>query len=256
MINKIRKHIVTYPSVNRTINILLNNVSGILDNQFIGMYLHGSLALNDFVPERSDVDIVVVTKEVIPENKLEKLKSMHHKITSSNLPYVKRMECTYIPIESLRNYEQEKAYFPCLHVGGDFYTDGFGIIEKHVLREKGKVINGPDPKSFIKPVSSDKLKSAALESLKNWWLPKLKDHLKLKEDDYQVYAILTMCRILYTAKFGKVVSKSVAAQYVTSTMNKKWTKLIHEALLWKIGNKFTHLEETLNFIKYTNEIVK
>lgn len=241
----------SYSSVNKILNILLKNISDILKEQFVGIYIHGSLALHDFVPERSDIDLVVLTKEVLLEETLKKLKVIHDKISSSKLLYAQRIECIYIPIDSLRNYSQEKAYFPCLHVGGEFYTDGFGIIEKHVLREKEIIIKGPDTKSFMKPVTAAELKKAALDSLREWWLPKLKDHSKLLKDDYQVYAVLTMCRALYTIQFGDIASKSTAAQYAVKTLDAKWAKLIRETLSWKNREKFNKLDETLNFIKYT-----
>lgn len=240
-----------YSSVNLILDLLLRNVFAILGNQFLGMYIHGSLALDDFVPDRSDIDLVVVTKTIIPDDLLVKLKLMHKKISSSKMQYAKRIECVYIPIDFLKNYVQEKAYFPCLHVGGNFYTDGFGLIEKHVLREKGIVLKGQSTKSFIKPVNSSELKQAAIESLKNWWFRKLKDHSKLFNDDYQVYAILTMCRALYTVQKGEIVSKTTAAQYAKRTIGKKWSVLIDKALLWQMRDKFNHLEETLEFIEFT-----
>jgi len=244
------KSFVSNFQVNELLNTLLNYLSEILGNQLIGVYLHGSLALNDFKPDRSDIDLVVVTKNILPDDILEKLKEIHQKITSSNSSYAKRIECIYIPIESLKNYKEENAYFPCLHIGGDFYTDGFGLLEKHVLREKGIVIQGPEPKSFIKPVSANELKRAALNSLKEWWLPKLKDHSKLKADDYQVYAILTMCRALYTIQRGEITSKTAASQYAKQIFDHKWIELIDEALSWEIGKKFNRLSETLSYIRY------
>jgi len=208
------KSFTLYSSVNEILNILIKSINELLGERFLGMYVHGSLALNDFVPDRSDIDLVVVTKSIIPNNILKKIELMHKKISLSNLEYAKKLECIYIPINSLKHYSQEKAYFPCLHVGGAFYTDGFGLIEKHVLREEGIVLKGPNPKTFINPVSSSELKQAAIESLKNWWLPKLEKHPKHMESDYQVYAVLTMCRAIYTTQNGNIVSKSIAAQYV------------------------------------------
>jgi len=45
----------------------LNKVVGIwkkhLDNQLIGVYLHGSIALNAFMPESSDIDILAVVED-------------------------------------------------------------------------------------------------------------------------------------------------------------------------------------------------
>lgn len=238
-------------NVDELINLLLSKITNILRKEFIGMYLSGSLALDDFAPDRSDIDLVVVTKNALPEKNLKELRVMHDEVVASKLTYSKRTECIYIPIDSLINYSQKNAYFPCLHVGGDFYVDGFGIIEKHILREKGKVISGPDPKSFIKPVNSNGLKKAALDSLKEWWLPQLTDHSKLVRDDYQVYAVLTMCRAFYTLQFGEIVSKSVAAKYTREMLDTKWTKLIEDALAWKDKERFNKLAETLDLIKFT-----
>ena len=245
------KSFTPYSSVNKILDYLLINTSDILNDQLIGMYIHGSLALNDFVPDRSDIDLVIVTKNTLTDNLLEKLKFLHERITLSDLPYSKRIECIYIPIKSLKNYSQEKAYFPCLHVGGKFYIDGFGLIEKYILRENGITIKGQNPKLFIKPVTPSELKRVAFESLKNWWLPQLTNHSRLVKDDYQVYAILTMCRAFYTIENGDIVSKSKAASFVKKTLDKKWTLLIDEALLWKIGKNFNHLKETLDFIQFT-----
>ena len=193
----------------------------------------------------------MVTNNILQADILEKLKTMHKKITSGNSSFAKRIECIYIPIKSLKNYEKENAYFPCLHVGGDFYTDGFGLLEKHILREKGIILKGPDPKTFIRPVFPNELKKATLDSLREWWFPKLTDHSKLQEDDYQVYAILTMCRAFYTVQFGDIASKSKAAEYAKKTLESKWASLINEALAWKNGKNFHKLEETLNFLEYT-----
>jgi hypothetical protein len=248
--------ITSYPSVNLLIDLLLDNINKILGNKFLGMYIQGSLALKDFAPYRSDIDLVILTSDILQGEILDKLQLFHKKIIEKKVDYAQRLECIYIPIDSLRNYHKEKAYFPSLHTGGDFYIDGFGIIEKHILREKGIVIKGPDPESFIKPVNSNELKQTAIESLMNWWYPQLTDHSRLAHDDYQVYAVLTMCRALYTIQNGEIVSKSEAAKYAKQTIDRKWTSLIDTALSWKIGDKFNKLQETLDFMRFTLEFVE
>src|SRR5687768_72198 len=56
-----------YTDVNEILHLLLVNVKEILKDQFLGMYLYGSLSSGDFNPETSDVDFLVVTKEVLSE---------------------------------------------------------------------------------------------------------------------------------------------------------------------------------------------
>lgn len=44
-----------YPGVYAILQKLKLNVQNVLKEQFIGMYIHGSLALGDFNPESSDI---------------------------------------------------------------------------------------------------------------------------------------------------------------------------------------------------------
>ena len=51
----------------------------ILGSQFIGMYLHGSLANGGF-DEHSDIDVIVVTASDISEEAFSALQEMHEQI--------------------------------------------------------------------------------------------------------------------------------------------------------------------------------
>jgi len=235
----------------KLIETLLNELEEIFKDQFLGMYINGSLAMDDFQPDRSDIDLVVTTKELLSGKLLEEIKLMHNKIYNSGILYSQRYGSIYIPLNFLENYIEDKAFFPCFNDGGTFTTNGFGVIENHMLYEHGIIVKGLPPKSFMKPVSSDELKKAAIRVLNNWWKPQLTDHSRLIKDDYQVYAVLTMCRVLYTINSGKVVSKSKAAKYAKMVVDEKLQKLIDDALLWKIGEGFNKLDKVLEFIKFT-----
>ena len=58
---KIAQPPTPYPEVNVLLFRLLKEVQEALGEQFIGMYLYGSLASGDFDEKSSDVDFVVVT---------------------------------------------------------------------------------------------------------------------------------------------------------------------------------------------------
>lgn len=47
------------------IDILQHNLDEILQNNFIGTYIHGSLALGGFNDQTSDIDLIVVTKTTL-----------------------------------------------------------------------------------------------------------------------------------------------------------------------------------------------
>ena len=56
-----------YPEVNSVVDDMFVRVKGVLGNDVVGMYLCGSLALGDFMPNRSDVDMVIVTADEISD---------------------------------------------------------------------------------------------------------------------------------------------------------------------------------------------
>src|ERR1043166_2945371 len=71
-----------YPDVNEILDKLLSNVREILQDQFIGMYLFGSLANGDF-DKFSDIDVLVVTNNDISDRVFSALQSMHTRIAST-----------------------------------------------------------------------------------------------------------------------------------------------------------------------------
>ncbi len=90
--------------------------------------------------------------------------------------------------------------------------------------------------------------------LREWWAPMLHNpDPRLHGSEYQAYAVLTLCRALYTLEYGDIVSKSVAARWAQGTIDKRWKPLIERALAWPDGAQPDHLSETLNFIRYALE---
>ena len=91
------------------------------------------------------------------------------------------------------------------------------------------------------------------ELLRDWWAPMLHDTARLRSDEYQVYAILTMCRALYTLETGAVASKPVAARWAQAALGKRRAALIESALAWRPGVPLDMLDKTLEMIQYTLE---
>ena len=250
-------HPTPYPDINVVLHVLLSGVQTILGNHFIGMYVHGSLASGDFDPQRSgDIDFVVVTADELPDEMLPALEAMHARITASGLKWATRLEGDYIPQPALRRYDPFHARYPHLGVDGHFDVeqhDSDGVIQRYTIREHGVVVAGPAPQTLIDPVQPNDLRRAALAILREWWSPQLHDPARLHSSEYQAYAILTMCRALYTLQHGIVVSKPVAARWAQEALGEPWAALIERALVWRHGAPLDNLNETLDFIRYTLE---
>lgn len=70
---------------------------------------------------------------------------------------------------------------------------------------------------------------------------------------YRRYAIVTMCRMLYTFRHGAVVSKPEAARWELGALDARWHELIRQAMAWPGVPLPDNLEDTLDLIRHTSE---
>jgi hypothetical protein len=248
----------TYPDVNAILEQLLVEVQAILGEQFVGMYLHGSLAGGDFDPQKSDIDYVVVTAGELPDEIITALKAMHSGLAAAHPRWGTELEGSYIPQQALRHYDPTDILYPAIRRGEEFYVREHGrdwVIQRHILREQGFALAGPAPQTLIDPIKPDNIWEAEAEIMRDWdeWALQTEDKSHIQPSGYQAYAILTMCRVLYTLQHRAVVSKPVAARWAQETLGEPWAGLIEQALTWQPGEQLDSLSETLNFIRYTLE---
>ena len=233
---------------------LLAETRAVLGAQLVALYVAGSLAGGDFDPQRSDIDFVVVTAGELAPAVLRGLQAMHARLRRSGLEWASRIEGGYIPRHGLRRYDPAHARYPWLGTDGHFAVEQFDhgwVIQLHVLRQHGLVLAGPDPRSLIDPIGPDDLRQAQRAMLHEWWQPQLADHTRLLSREYQAYAVLTMCRALYTLEHGTIVTKVVAAHRAQKTLDQRYAALIERALAWPREPQPDALNETLDLIRHT-----
>lgn len=251
-----------YRDVNIILHRLRTDVESILGEQFIGMYLYGSLSLGDFDPQTSDVDFLVVTKAALPDETIAALQVLHRSIATSNLPFATRLEGSYIPQTALRRHDPDHCNHPYINSHDSHDADRVTVrveshgsdwdIQRHIVREHGVVIAGPPTTTLIDPVPMEAIQAGVRDLLYGWWADVFESSL-LEEPLYQAYAVLTMCRMLYTFQHGTIVSKPVAAQWALATLEPRWHWLIEWALKYPEAPPRDPVEETRAFIRYTME---
>jgi predicted nucleotidyltransferase len=244
-----------YPDINDMLSLLLSSVKGTLGDQFVGMYLYGSLSSGDFNPETSDIDFLVVTKNDLSSEKIAALKSMHEQIWARGMQRAARLEGSYVSKDLIRRHDSDGA--PCPTVNeGEFYMGKRGsdwIIQRHIVRECGVIVEGPDPKTLIDPVTPDDIRSAVQGILQEWWFPMLEDPSWLKEhgSNYHGYAAITMCRAMHALEHGTIVSKPAAVRWAKEELGSKWHTLIEQAVASQYGIDSDFYTETVDFIRFT-----
>jgi hypothetical protein len=218
----------------------------------LGVVVHGSLALGDFRATRSDVDFVVITRHALPDSAVPVLAAMHRRIARRGPAWLDRFEGSYLSRRQIQRYDPDDTHYPALRVDGSFAVDHHGsdwVLQRHVIREHGIVLAGPDPRTLVDPVSADALRAAALATTLEWWAPQLEDHHLLRAPEYRAYAVLTMCRALYTTQHGVVAAKAVAARWAQGALASKWAGTIDRALAWRHGAPAVPLVETIDLIR-------
>jgi len=244
-----------YPDINGILFKFKEGIKETLKKRVFGIYIHGSLALGDFNPNSSDIDFLVVTKNPLSEDDINSLREFHLNMETKYPKWWNRLEGSYIPKDILKRLEPPDIPRPYLN-NGKLMLAKYGyewILEKYVLREYGIVLDGPPFSKLVDPIESKDLKRATLNLLHEWWKPMIYDTDRLYDTEYQVYAVLTMCRVLYTLNHGKIVSKPKAAQWVKEKLNhEKRKQLIESALKWYEGKNmnFDHPDETVDFIRF------
>lgn len=247
-----------YREVNQILSLMLTRVQEVLQEQFVGMYLYGSLATGGFNLQTSDIDFAVVTETILPIEIIARIETIHKDAWASSLKWAQKLEGSYLPKKLIRRHDPNGSPCPTINEGA-FYLDCRGsdwIIQRHVIRECGAVIAGPDPKALIDPVSPDEIRQAVLGILKEWWFPMLENPAWLKErgSKYHAYAVISMCRVLHALEHGIIVSKSAATNWARRSFTAH-ASLIKKSILYRSGNHEGFEDEAVHFIQFVKEQV-
>lgn len=247
--------------VNELLDSLTAGVRGILGDQLVGAYLFGSATTDDFDLE-SDVDVVVVTADKIPDETFAALQAMHAQIAAIDSWCATQLEVSYIPVRAVRRYDSSDALHPRLDRGKEetlrmMRHGADWVVQRQLIRERGLALLGPSPSALIDPVSPDDLRRAMRELLPEWLAPMLENPPHVRTRGYQSFIVLSTCRILYTIEHGDVASKRAAALWGEKTLEARWKPLIRGAWIGR-QNPDTpplaeDLRETWGFVRYAIE---
>lgn len=251
-IDKLKK-ITPHKPVNNVLYALTRGIVEILGERVLGIYLFGSLSYEDFVPNRSDIDLLVITKGFLSKKELEEIKKFHIKIEEVFTEWGKRIECSYTPLEMFKNRLPINLHRPYFGAGIFYPAATYGnewLINNYLVYKHGIMLAGPDIKTLIAPVDIQDVQKASIQDLYKEWVPKIIDETWLQNSHYQSYLILNLCRILHIVLNGEASSKSVSAEWVKKEFP-QWKNLIQNAREWDYGKEMKSKKETIEFIKFT-----
>jgi hypothetical protein len=202
----------------------------VLGDSFCGAYLQGSFALGD-ADAHSDVDfIVVTTDDVTPEQRAE-LQALHQTLYALPTSWAQHLEGSYIPRSVLRRLDPDRRPLLYLDNGAtEFTLDSHDntVVVRWLLRERGVVLAGPDPRDLVDPVTADDLRAEMQWALALWqeWFRSIGSINRRA----LAVAVLTHARILHTLVICEISSKPVAGEWALHALDPEWAPLIRWAL--------------------------
>jgi hypothetical protein len=249
-----------YDPINAVLRQLLDGSRAILGERLVGLYLTGSLAFGDFDAPSSDIDFVAALSEPLDAAAVAALAGMHDEMGRRSGHHqgegARRLEGFYVPLAMLRRYDpatsSEQVYFAA---DSKFRLRPLGwdwVIDCHVLREHGVVVDGPPPATLIEPISREQLVAAVRGTLLHDWSQYAEGADWMRPRGEQAFVVLTMCRALCVLDRGEFVSKPEAASWALCHLAPEWAPLIRRALAWREDATLDDaaLSDTLRFLRF------
>ncbi|CAG9621570.1 aminoglycoside adenylyltransferase domain-containing protein [Sutcliffiella rhizosphaerae] len=197
---------------------ITSNIKNTLQSNYTGTYLHGSVTLGGFNPNRSDIDILVVTKSEIPI--ASQLRLARFFLQCSKNPYP--IEISFLAESQLSPWFHPTPYeFHYSEAWREIYLKEMETGRYKHINEKIK--NDPDLAAHITNLnySGTNFDGPPIHEIfpqvpKKDYLATLlldfKDCLTNMEQD-PVYTVLNTIRVYKYVKDGEIISKKDAGQY-------------------------------------------
>jgi streptomycin 3"-adenylyltransferase len=249
----------TPKSVRRVLREILSAVQSIIQDNLIGLYLHGSLAMDCYNPRSSDIDIIIVARERLLEEQRKGVIEYLKGVCSKG----RRIELSIVCEDAIRNPRYPMIVDLHFEYWGDIFEnerDKEILSNLYTTKERGFCVWGTPTSEVFSEIPARYHLRSVTEDIQH-----TRKHIHEKPErigyDVTVYWILGSCRILAFIREEKVLSKLEGGHWGTANLPKKYRKLIGQALssyqgMKKHGQNWKH-EELEAFADYmTNTILK
>jgi predicted nucleotidyltransferase len=192
---------------------LADSCNDILHTALVSVVLHGSLTMDDFQPERSDLDLLLVVERGLTSSEADALVEV---VREADLGPAGGVDLLVVT----RRSAETPAYFPGreLLVGRRPGLSEEVEVEGHddhvpdlwpelsEARANGRSLLGPQPLDVIGEVPPDRVRANGIGWLRTW--------LERSHDDKNaVHMMLTACRMWRFQLTGEHTSKTFAARW-------------------------------------------
>jgi hypothetical protein len=200
----------------------------------VGLYVTGSLALGDYNPDGSDIDVVAAVA-TSPDASERSLLAEIHRVNAT------RIDGPYVPVNALAQPPAEVGPV-AFHVDGRFQVGDcheVSPITWAILARNAIVLRGPAPVELGVRADDEALRAFSRANLEGYWsgwadtigaLIADTDDNDTIEARMVEWGELGVARVHCAATTGTVVSKTAAGEYALRTFGAEWHGLVQLAL--------------------------
>ncbi|WP_277584283.1 aminoglycoside adenylyltransferase domain-containing protein [Psychrobacillus antarcticus] len=242
---------------------LLYKMKEILNEDFVGFYIHGSLAMGGFNSKSSDIDVLVITNKTMTVGTKRKLAELL--LRRSNEPFP--IEISFMNMEPLNNwthpglfdfhfseiwrgrYQEDLSKNSYHYLNGDVRNDADLAAHITIINHRGLRLEGP-PIAEVFPYVPQSHFIASI-------MGDYQDCLENIEED-TVYCVINLIRVYWYLKEGVISSKQEAANWGLSSLPEEFRFTIIKVMKCKDEKEHYGFEkrELLTLKKFINQNVQ
>jgi Domain of unknown function (DUF4111) len=192
---------------------LAAELAEVLGDDLLSLALHGSSALGDFAPGRSDLDVLAVLASDPTAAMMAGLDDVHARLDTDFPEWNGHVEVDYVSAEAVAAVVQgTDESHPMIRIGpGEPLHEG-EVSRHYVLNwaaalQADQPIAGAAPSTVLPAIDRRLIHQVVLQHVRAWpeWAR------DMQATGAQAYAVLTLCRAAETLATGRQVSKLAAA---------------------------------------------
>jgi hypothetical protein len=171
------------------------------------LWAHGSLALGDFQPGRSDLDLVALVAATITSPQRDELERVHEALISE-LPLAEKLHCSYVPRSGLADVSRTHVTW----AQSELFDRTVSPVSRRELSLGGLCLFGPAPADLIPPVTDQELADYIRADLRDFWYPATARPEPWLRDIWVDLGLLTLARATVTLQQGRLITKKEALE--------------------------------------------
>ena len=169
------------------------------------LWAHGSLAYGDFVPGRSDLDLVALVGAPVTDAQRQDLTRAHEALIARE-PLATGLHCSYLV--SGEQDDPGREHLTWAHQ--ELFERPVSPVSRRELHQGGLCLLGPAPAAVLPAVSDAELAAYVRADLRDYWLPKTARPELWRADIWVDLGMLTLARAQMTLRDGRLITKREA----------------------------------------------